>query len=74
MLMVKVECLDMVMFNVEFVYVGLFKIMGVLSEYMYLFVMIECLWMIFLFVWNILFEVICNGGFLLLMLDLIDFV
>ena len=43
----KAERPDMVMFNVELVYAGLFKITGVPKEHMHPFVMIECPRMIF---------------------------
>lgn len=69
----KAERPDMVMFNVELVYAGLFKISGVPSEHMHPFVMIECPRMIFPFARNILADATRNGGFPPLMLDPIDF-
>ena len=69
----KAERPDMVMFNVELVYAGLFKLTGVPSEHMHPFVMIECPRMIFPFARNILAEATRNGGFPPLMLDPIDF-
>ncbi|MTI44362.1 protein translocase subunit secB [Roseibium hamelinense] len=69
----KAERPDMVMFNVELVYAGLFKITGVPKEHMHPFVMIECPRMIFPFARNILAEATRNGGFPPLLLDPIDF-
>jgi len=69
----KAERPDLVMFNVELVYAGLFKITGVPKEHMHPFVMIECPRMIFPFARNILSEATRNGGFPPLMLDPIDF-
>ncbi|WP_269584828.1 protein-export chaperone SecB [Roseibium sp. Sym1] len=69
----KAERPDMVMFNVELVYAGLFKITGVPKEHMHPFVMIECPRMIFPYARNILSEATRNGGFPPLMLDPIDF-
>ncbi len=64
---------DTVMFNVELVYAGLFKITGVPKEHLHPFIMIECPRMIFPFARNILSEATRNGGFPPLMLDPIDF-
>lgn len=69
----KAERPDMVMFNVELVYAGLFKVSGVPTEHMHPFVMIECPRMIFPFARNILSEATRSGGFPPLMLDPIDF-
>ncbi|MEJ8474992.1 protein-export chaperone SecB [Roseibium algae] len=69
----KAERPDMVMFNVELVYAGLFRITGVPDEHMHPFVMIECPRMIFPFARNILAEATRNGGFPPLLLDPIDF-
>jgi preprotein translocase subunit SecB len=69
----KAERPDMVMFNVELIYAGLFRITGVPKEHMHPFVMIECPRMIFPFARNILSEATRNGGFPPLMLDPIDF-
>lgn len=64
---------DLVMFNVELVYAGLFRITGVPQEHMHPFVMIECPRMLFPFARNILAEATRNGGFPPLLLDPIDF-
>jgi len=69
----KAERPDMVMFNVELVYAGLFKVSGVPEEHMHPFVMIECPRMLFPFARNILAEATRNGGFPPLLLDPIDF-
>lgn len=69
----KAERPDLVMFNVELVYAGLFRITGVPQEHMHPFVMIECPRMIFPFARNILAEASRNGGFPPLLLDPIDF-
>ncbi len=69
----KAERADMVMFNVELVYAGFFRITGVPQEHMHPFIMIECPRMLFPFARNILSEATRNGGFPPLMLDPIDF-
>jgi len=69
----KAERPDMVMFNVELVYAGVFKISGVPQEHMHPFVMIECPRMLFPFARNILADATRNGGFPPLLLDPIDF-
>lgn len=69
----KAERPDLVMFNVELVYAGLFRLSGVPQEHMHPFVMIECPRMIFPFARNILAEATRNGGFPPLLLDPIDF-
>lgn len=69
----KAQRPDMVMFNVELVYAGLFRITGVPTEHMHPFVMIECPRMIFPFARNILADATRNGGFPPLLLDPIDF-
>ncbi len=69
----KAERPDMVMFNVELVYAGIFRITGVPQEHMHPFVMIECPRMLFPFARNILAEATRNGGFPPLLLDPIDF-
>lgn len=69
----KAERPDLVMFNVELIYAGLFRLSGVPQEHMHPFVMIECPRMIFPFARNILAEATRNGGFPPLLLDPIDF-
>ncbi|GGB40557.1 protein-export protein SecB [Roseibium aquae] len=69
----KAERPDLVMFNVELVYAGLFKVSGVPDEHMHPFIMIECPRMLFPFARNILADATRNGGFPPLLLDPIDF-
>ncbi len=69
----KAERPDLVLFAVELVYAGIFKITGVPKEHLHPFVMIECPRMIFPFARNILADATRNGGFPPLMLDPIDF-
>ncbi|MFN3496981.1 protein-export chaperone SecB [Pannonibacter indicus] len=69
----KAERPNMVMFNVELVYGGLFRINGVPNEHLHPFVMIECPRMLFPFARQILADATRNGGFPPLMLDPIDF-
>lgn len=63
----------MVMFAVELVYAGVFRITGVPQEHMHPFVMIECPRMLFPFARSILADATRNGGFPPLLLDPIDF-
>ncbi|TYC54061.1 protein-export chaperone SecB [Rhodobacterales bacterium] len=69
----KAQRTDMVMFNVELAYGGLFRVTGVPQEHMHPFIMIECPRMIFPFARQILAEATRNGGFPPLLLDPIDF-
>jgi preprotein translocase subunit SecB len=69
----KAERADMVMFAVELVYAGVFRITGVPQEHMHPFVMIECPRMLFPFARSILADATRNGGFPPLLLDPIDF-
>ena len=69
----KAERPDMVMFNVELVYAGLFKISGVPADHMHPFVMIECPRMLFPFVRRIVSDVTRDGGFPPMNLEPIDF-
>jgi preprotein translocase subunit SecB len=69
----KAERPDLVMFNVELVYGGVFRITGVPQEHMHPFVMIECPRMLFPFARQILADATRNGGFPPLLLDPIDF-
>ena len=64
---------DFLMFNVELVYGGFFRITGVPQEHLHPFVMIECPRMLFPFARQILADATRNGGFPPLMLDPIDF-
>lgn len=70
---VNIKELGEFLFLLEFEYVGVFYIIGIVEEQMYLYLMIECLCLIFLFVCCIVLDVICDGGFLFVVLDNIDF-
>jgi preprotein translocase subunit SecB len=63
-----------VMFDVELLYAGLFRIQNVPEEHLHPFVLIECPRMLFPFARQILADATRNGGFPPLMLDPIDFV
>jgi preprotein translocase subunit SecB len=63
-----------VIFNVELVYAGMFRIQNVPSEQLHPFVLIECPRLLFPFARQIVAEVISSGGFPPLMLEPIDFV
>lgn len=65
---------DAVIFNVELLYAGLFRIKNVPEEHLHPFVLIECPRMLFPFARQILADATRNGGFPPLMLDPIDFV
>ena len=65
---------ETVLFNVELVYAGLFRIQNVPEEHLHPFVLIECPRLLFPFARQILAEATRNGGFPPLMLDPIDFV
>ncbi len=65
---------ETVIFNVELVYGGLFRIQNVPEEHLHPFVLIECPRLLFPFARQILAESTRNGGFPPLMLDPIDFV
>lgn len=62
-----------VLFNVELVYAGLFRIQNVPNEQLQPFVLIECPRLLFPFARQIVAETISSGGFPPLMLDPIDF-
>ena len=70
----KAKLEESVMFNVELVYAGLFRIQNVPEEHLHPFVLIECPRMLFPFARQILADATRNGGFPPLMLDPIDFV
>ena len=61
-------------FAVELVYAGLFRIQNVPEEHLHPFVLIECPRLLFPFARQILAESTRNGGFPPLLLDPIDFV
>ena len=65
---------ESVLFNVELVYSGLFRIQNVPEEHLHPFVLIECPRLLFPFARQILADATRNGGFPPLMLDPIDFV
>lgn len=70
----KAKLEENVMFNVELVYAGLFRIQNVPEEHLHPFVLIECPRILFPFARHILADATRNGGFPPLMLDPIDFV
>jgi len=70
----RAEAGESVLFNVELVYSGLFRIQNVPEEHLHPFVMIECPRLLFPFARQILADATRNGGFPPLMLDPIDFV
>ena len=63
-----------VMFAVEVVYGGVFRIAGVPEQHLHAFVMIECPRLLFPFARQIIADATRNGGFMPLMIDPIDFV
>ncbi|MDK9698444.1 MAG: protein-export chaperone SecB [Siculibacillus sp.] len=65
---------ETVLFNVELVYSGLFRIQNVPEAHLHPFVLIECPRLLFPFARQILADATRNGGFPPLMLDPIDFV
>lgn len=65
---------ETVIFAVELVYAGLFRIQNVPEEHLHPFVLIECPRLLFPFARQILAESTRNGGFPPLLLDPIDFV
>ncbi len=65
---------EQVMFAVELVYGGLFRIQNVPEEHLHPFVLIECPRLLFPFARQILADATRNGGYPPLMLDPIDFV
>jgi preprotein translocase subunit SecB len=65
---------ETVIFAVELVYAGLFRIQNVPEEHLHPFVLIECPRLLFPFARQILAEATRNGGFPPLLLDPIDFV
>ncbi|TPQ49804.1 protein-export chaperone SecB, partial [Prosthecomicrobium hirschii] len=63
-----------VIFAVELVYSGLFRITNVPEEHLHPFVLIECPRLLFPFARQIVADATRNGGFPPLMIDPIDFV
>lgn len=70
----RAEAAGSVLFAVELVYSGLFRIQNVPEEHLHPFVLIECPRLLFPFARAILADATRNGGFPPLMLDPIDFV
>ncbi|MEJ8574965.1 protein-export chaperone SecB [Microbaculum marinum] len=64
---------DEVIFNLELVYAGLFRLRNIPQEHLQPFVMIECPRLLFPFARQIVAETIAGGGFPPVMLGLIDF-
>jgi preprotein translocase subunit SecB len=65
---------DTVLFDVELLYAGIFRIQNVPEAHLHPFVLIECPRLLFPFARAILADATRNGGFPPLMLDPIDFV
>ena len=70
----KAEANGMVMFNIELVYAGIFRIQNVPQDQVQPLVMIECPRVLFPFAREIVATTVRNGGFPPLMLDPVDFV
>jgi preprotein translocase subunit SecB len=63
-----------VVFNVELVYSGIFRVQNVAEEHLHPFVMIECPRILFPFARRIVADATQSGGFPPLLIDPIDFV
>jgi preprotein translocase subunit SecB len=70
----KAEAAGTVMFNIELVFAGVFRIQNVPQENVNPLVMIECPRLLFPFAREIIANSVRNGGFPPLLLDPIDFV
>jgi preprotein translocase subunit SecB len=70
----KAEIGDMVMFNFELAYAGVFRIQNVPPENLHPVVMIECPRLLFPFAREIIATSVRDGGFPPLLLDPVDFV
>ena len=70
----KAEIGDMVLFNFELVYAGVFRIQNVPQENLHPVVMIECPRLLFPFAREIIATSVRDGGFPPLLLDPVDFV
>lgn len=70
---VKAASNDSVVFQVEMLYAGVFRLEGIPQEMLHPVVLIECPRMLFPFARQILADATRNGGFPPLMLDPIDF-
>lgn len=62
-----------IVFNLELVYAGLFRLQNIPQEHMQPFIMIECPRLLFPFARQVVAETISSGGFPPVMLGLIDF-
>lgn len=65
---------DEVMFAVELLYAGIFRIRNVPQQQLHAFILIECPRLLFPYARQIISETVSSGGFPPLMLDPIDFV
>jgi preprotein translocase subunit SecB len=70
----KAEVTGTLMFNIELVFAGVFRVQNVPQENMHPLLMIECPRLLFPFAREILANAVRNGGFPPLLLDPIDFV
>ncbi len=70
----KAEHEQKVIFGVELIYCGIFRIMNVPPEVVQQVVLIECPRILFPFARQIIADVVRNGGFPPLMIDPVDFV
>jgi preprotein translocase subunit SecB len=70
----KAETAGTVMFNIELVYAGVFRIQNVPQESIQAVMLIECPRLLFPFAREIIANAVRNGGFPPLLLDPIDFV
>ena len=70
----KAEAAGMVLFNLELVFAGAFRIQNVPQENLHPLMMIECPRLLFPFAREIVASAVRNGGFPPLLLDPIDFV
>jgi preprotein translocase subunit SecB len=70
----KAEIGDMVLFNFELVYAGVFRIQNVPQDNLHPVVMIECPRLLFPFAREIIATSVRDGGFPPLLLDPVDFV
>lgn len=64
---------ETLMFNVELVYAGIFKVENVPQEHLHPFIMIECPRLLFPFARHIVSDATRQGGFPPLMIDPVDF-
>ena len=70
----KAEVTGTVIFNVELVFAGVFRVQNVPSEHLHPMMMIECPRLLFPFAREIVATAVRNGGFPPLLLEPIDFV